>query len=280
MYGRLRSVLVGLDGSVYSDVATELGIRWMQKSGGMLVGLGVIDVPSIASPTATPLGALHFAENYVEAQLTQERNRVEQFLSRFSIRCAEAGIPCRVLEEEGSPEATLLREAQRYDLVLLGRQTYFQFESVDQPDNTLTEVLKNSPRPIVTVPSTLPKGESVVIAYDGSLQASRALYTFWASGVGSERELHIVSVDSDHTQAALKAQYASEFLHAHKLEAQRHVVKSNGHAGEEILKKLRELNAGMLVMGAYGQMRLREFFIGSVTRHLLKHSPAPIFVTH
>lgn len=279
MFGRLRSILVGLDGSDYSDVATELGIRWAGRSGGMLIGLGVIDAPNISRPTAAPLGALHFAAHAQEVQLEHERQRVEQFLSRFSIRCAEAGIPCKLLEREGCPHERLLAEAQRYDMVMMGRQTYFEYETNDQPDNTLTEVLKNSPRPVVTVPASLPNGDSIVIAYDGSLQAARALYTFWASGVGGERKLHIVSCDEDLAQAKRNAQVASEFLHFHKLEATTHAFKCDSPA-EEILKQVQALDAEMLVMGAYGKPRIREFFIGSVTRHLLKNSPVPIFVSH
>jgi nucleotide-binding universal stress UspA family protein len=33
-------------------------------------------------------------------------------------------------------------------------------------------------------------------------------------------------------------------------------------------------------MGAYGQPRIREFFLGSVTQTLLKESPVPLFLYH
>src|SRR5690606_30293497 len=156
---------------------------------------------------------------------------------------------------------------------------YFRYET-EQPDETLTEVIKNSPRPVVTVPSSLPSGDSVVIAYDGSLQAARALYTFWSSGVGGERKLHVVSVASERAEAAKVAQVASQFLHSHKLEATNHPIVSRESVGDIILEKLTELKAEMLVMGAYGQPRLREFFLGSVTRHVMMNSPVPMFLSH
>jgi hypothetical protein len=53
----LRSILVGLDGSAYSAAAEELGIRWAQGAGAMLVGLGIIDAPTICKPQPVPLGA-------------------------------------------------------------------------------------------------------------------------------------------------------------------------------------------------------------------------------
>jgi nucleotide-binding universal stress UspA family protein len=34
----------------------------------------------------------------------------------------------------------------------------------------------------------------------------------------------------------------------------------------------------MLVMGACGQPRFREFFVGSVTRTILEQNPIPVFL--
>jgi nucleotide-binding universal stress UspA family protein len=49
---------------------------------------------------------------------------------------------------------------------------------------------------------------------------------------------------------------------------------------ETILAQARQLNAGLVVMGAYGQPTIREFFLGSVTRSLLQSSPLPLFLYH
>ena len=68
------------------------------------------------------------------------------------------------------------------------------------------------------------------------------------------------------TAAALHAERAFEFLRVHEIEATSHVVESKLPIAELILKKARALDAGLLVMGAYGQPVLREVFLGSVTR--------------
>jgi nucleotide-binding universal stress UspA family protein len=46
----LKSVLIGLDGSDYSTAAVELGIRWAKQFDALLVGLGIIDEPTIRGP--------------------------------------------------------------------------------------------------------------------------------------------------------------------------------------------------------------------------------------
>jgi len=39
-------------------------------------------------------------------------------------------------------------------------------------------------------------------------------------------------------------------------------------------------NADMLVMGAYGHSRIREFILGGATKSMLSRPPLPIFLSH
>jgi nucleotide-binding universal stress UspA family protein len=275
----LKSILIGLDGSAYSTSAIELGIRWAQRFDALLVGLGVIDEPAIRASEAVPLGGLYFKEHRDDVRMREARVKVEQFLERFALRCAEAGVPAKLLEDLGLPWEQILVEAQRYDLILLGQQTYFHFETQQAACDTLHRVLKNSPRPVVTVPEKLAGGSTVLIAYDGSLQAARVLQAFQASGLHEGKDIHIISVADDHVEAARHAGRAAEFLGFHGIKAAVHPL-SSGPPAEVILEQARQQDAGLLVLGAYGQPTLREFLLGSVTRSILKEARTPLFLYH
>ena len=41
-----------------------------------------------------------------------------------------------------------------------------------------------------------------------------------------------------------------------------------------------DLGADLLVMGAYGHSRLREFVFGGVTREILRHMTLPVLMSH
>lgn len=58
------------------------------------------------------------------------------------------------------------------------------------------------------------------------------------------------------------------------------MLQSSAEAGKLIQEQVRRLKAGLLVMGAYGQPTLLEFFLGSVTRTILEESPVPVFLFH
>ncbi len=180
-----------------------------------------------------------------------------------------------MLRDVGLPDEQISLESQCYDILLLGKQTYFQFETHRGPDDMLTTLLKDSPRPIVTVPEQLGRGDSIVVAYDGSLQAARTLQAFQSLRLGKDREVHVVSVADDYEKAVCRADRAVTFLGFHEITAERHAIVSSSPASS-LVAEVQRFDAGLLVMGAYGQSALREFFFGSVTQTMLKGSSGAI----
>ncbi len=168
----LKSILIGLSSSPANQAAVELGIRWAQRSGALLVGLGIVDERGPLRRESVPLGAAAFKKHRDEILLEQARRETERLLSEFSLRCAEAQVSSKPLEDLGLPWEQIVLEAQRYDLVLLGRHSHFHDEATDDPQ-TVKDVLLHSPRPIVIVPESLPQVEHVLLAYDGSLPAAQ-----------------------------------------------------------------------------------------------------------
>lgn len=276
----LRSILVGLDGSAYSHTALEFCIDWARRYDALIVGLGIIAEPAIRAPEMTPIGAGAFKQHADEIRLAQATRQVEQFLEQFSLRCADAAVASKVLEDVGEPYEQILREAQRYDVIVLGQQTYFHFATHEGPCETLKKVLNYAPRPVITVPEKLVPGSSILIAYDGSLQAARVLQAFQGIGVDDASELHVVSVGSNYVEASRLSDRAIEYLALHGRNAKAHVVSSSDTPAAVILDLARRVTARLVVMGAYGQSAIKEFFLGSVTRTMLKESSVPLFLYH
>lgn len=277
----LRTILVGLDGSAHSASAIRLGIEWARRDDAMLVGLAIIDEPAIAAEEPVYLGGVPHADPvFYRERMADARRHANQFLEQFALRCAEAGVACKVLEDVGLPADEIALEAQRYDIVMLGQKTRFHFEVSEKRDDTLVRALKESPRPVVVVPEAWRDAEPVVIAYDGSHPAARALYTFEGAGLGRGRQVHVVTVLHDRLEAARRAERACDFLRYHGVEALAHPETSTYDPADVILARARDLGAGLLVAGAYGQSALREFLVGSVTRTLLRESAVPLFLFH
>src|SRR2546426_413605 len=113
----LRSILVGLDGSVYSAAAVELGIQWAQHSGAVLVGLGIIDAPTISKPQPVPLGGTPYKVNNDATMLADAGQKVEQFFKDCAKQSAETGVTFHTLQNTVLPTEHILLEAQQYGLI-------------------------------------------------------------------------------------------------------------------------------------------------------------------
>jgi nucleotide-binding universal stress UspA family protein len=274
----LRSILLALDGSVYSESAAALAIDWAGRYGARLLAVGVLDAPTIQKAEPIPMGAGAYKRARDEARLADAHRRVVEFLSEFRGLSRSAGVPAEVVEDIGDPAAGIVREAQRCDVVILARETHFHFETQDRPDETLAQVLRNSPRPVVVVPRQLPEAQGIVVAYGGGREAARTLQTFQLLGLAAGESIEVVSVHRDGAQAEALAHQAGDYLAAHGAPHRLHAITSAASPAEVLLEQVRHARPRLVVMGAHGYHPLRELFTTSVTRAVLRACPVPVFV--
>jgi len=275
-----KSILIGLDGTASSARAVQLGVQWAQQCDALLVGLVVVDEASLRAAETVPLGAGSYKRHRDDCLVATARREVEQYLEHFALKCADARVACKLLEDTGSPRDEISREAQRYDLIMLGHRLQFQFATDYEEYHSLRMVLQTSPRPVVVVPDEPSQGKNVIVAYDGSSQAARALQAFLAADLPGFDQIHVICAASDRVEAARRGDRAVEFLRLHNLASQLHAIESTAAPASILAEQAVALHAGLIVMGAYGQSILKELVFGSTTRTLLKSSPVPLFLFH
>jgi nucleotide-binding universal stress UspA family protein len=282
----LRRILVGIDSTQSSVAALQQGVVWARRHGATLVGLAIVDEPGIrAIEPVWPVGGKPGSDPvyYIgyEPRLAAVHERAQEALTQFAALCDEAGVAHIEIKRIGTPHEQFCEEATNCDLVLIGRGSQFRFiAGDDEGDETAKQVLKHACRAVVVVPLPSADEGPVVIAYDASVQADRALTAFQATGLGESHSVYILSIDADAALAAEHAEKARAFLGEHGIAAVPHPVVTSQRIGEAILEHTSRLNASLLVMGAYGQPALREFFLGSVTRTLLEEASVPLFLSH
>ncbi len=138
-----------------------------------------------------------------------------------------------------------------------------------------------SGRPTLVVGEGLPFAitDHVMIAWNGSLEASRAV-------LGAMPLLHLASRVSifaapQYEGEGVDAADLAESLSWHGIRA--HQVpgpRDENSTGAALVSAAIEQQATMIVMGAYTHSRLRQSFLGGVTRHLLAHAPVPLLMSH
>ena len=105
-----------------------------------------------------------------------------------------------------------------------------------------------------------PLGQHVVVAYDGSRAAKRAMASFAASGLAQSRNIHVASVDDNGEQAWELATAGVNVLVDAGVAAVPHNIVSALSNVEALFAFAKEIKAGLMVMGAFAHSRLAHFF--------------------
>ena len=95
------------------------------------------------------------------------------------------------------------------------------------------------------------------------------------------RHVSVATFEEEDKPAAATVAEVQRFLGGHGIEA-RHVTGTPGAAplGEVIQDLALGEDAGLLVMGAYGHTRMREFVLGGATRSVLAGVRLPVLMSH
>ncbi|TCS67554.1 universal stress protein [Primorskyibacter sedentarius] len=73
----------------------------------------------------------------------------------------------------------------------------------------------------------------------------------------------------------------SQYLARHGVKSQIDVLsKVMPRVSDILVRHVGDVEADLIVMGAYGHSRFREAILGGATRNMLEHSPVPVFMAH
>jgi nucleotide-binding universal stress UspA family protein len=214
--------------------------------------------------------------------VAEARTRAADALALFERRCRDAGIPAHALEIVGRPAVSILHEMEARDLTVMGRDANFRFEIESEDTATREEILHRAARPLLLVPegSHGPLGKEVVVAYDGSRAAKRAIASFAASGLAQSRNIHVATVGDNGAQAWEMASAGVKLLAELGIAAETHNLVSAVPSVDALFAFANEIGAGLMVMGAFAHSRLAHLFHRSVTRGLVERTTIPLYLQH
>jgi nucleotide-binding universal stress UspA family protein len=126
-------------------------------------------------------------------------------------------------------------------------------------------------------------GRRVLIAWNGTREAARALHDAMLLIEGAEAVtvLEIDPPDDDEGDPDLRASHVIAALKRRGVAAKAETTVSDGTPVADIILSLAaDLTADLVVMGAWGHSRLREFVLGGASRGILKEMTVPVLMSH
>lgn len=180
----------------------------------------------------------------------------------------------------GTETETIGRKGRISDVIITAMPSRRQESSYDL---SFEAALLETGHPVLLMPANnhadLTQGK-VVIAWNGSVEASRAVTAAMPILANAQEVLVFTSGESDVEPTI--ADDLVTYLKWHGVKAS--VLKDEtGKANsieDALLTAVRKTKASLLVMGAYTHSRLKELLFGGVTRHVFRHATIPVLMAH
>ena len=216
-----------------------------------------------------------FASSVAIDALRENENRLR---TRLEARMAKEDVQWDWQSFDGDPAQTLASASSLADLVVLSQSGPTR-SSGESPLPIVDDVVVNAGCAVLVVPAGVDRYDpkaAVVVGWNASEQAARAVRDALPA-LRLAGAVHLVSVEE--AGEAFPQTDASTYLSRHGVASELHSFDESSRAADAILTQMADdIQAGAILIGAYGHSRLRETVLGGVTRRILAQSRRPVLL--
>jgi nucleotide-binding universal stress UspA family protein len=225
----------------------------------------------------------HLLEELAELDGKRSRLMLEQgrfMLAEARKQVEEAGVPAEQisqLQRHDSLVDTLLEKEADTRLLVMGRQGEAHDSASDAVGSHLENVTRTLQQPILVALDGFTPPKRFMLAYDGSPTANKALKLVAQSPLFKGIPCHLVMAGERVQRQRKQLANAKTMLEGAGFE-----VTTADLEQEEVRSALqgyiKEQQIDMLVMGAWGHSRIRQFLLGSMTHWMLQNTRVPLLL--
>lgn len=276
-----KSILVHVDGSSRAKARYQLAAEIAKAEGAHLIGAAMTGVSRFAYGP----GKIDLSDAIVKSHLDALRQQGKDALEHFEQVARAVGvgsIESRVQDDEAGDGMCL--QARYADLLVIGQHDPdedYPSVSADFPEY----IISNAGRPVLLVPyvgNVSSFGERVLIGWDGSREASRAI-TASIPLLRRAKNVTLVVFNAEKTFDVHGAQPGNDialYLARHDIRVEVMRQTTTIDIGNAILSLAADISADLLVMGGYSHSRMREILLGGATRTILSSMTLPVLMCH
>ena len=274
-----KTILVHLTDKRRAEALLEPAIHLATRHNAHLIGMHIY-----ASLPAPPI-AVPYATKILGSAAAFERAETEEISAAFTRMTANQPFVAewRALKVPHVDLASVVLDHGRAADLIIAAQTDPDWDLsplMDFPERLALE----SGRPVLVVPyvGRYPEiGRNVVIAWKATREAARAAFDSLPILAQAEK-VQVLEVRERHDGASHGPDpIIAASLARHGIKATvRSSIATDMSVGNEIFSRLADADADLLVMGAYGHSRMREFVFGGATRHIARHMTVPTLFSH
>lgn len=280
-----KKVMACIDASPYAEAVCDYAV-WAANR--LSVPMAVIHVLDKAQHTHTPdlSGSIGLGSQEVLLQqlaeldekhgkLALERGRL--MLDAAKSRAEQAGVAA--VDERlrhGTLVQTLVELEEETRLLVLGKRGFSSADAHGHLGLHVEQVIRSVHKPILLTQQSYKEPQRIMLAYDGSATALKGLEMLAASPLGKGLPVHLVMAGANIEAAQQQMETAAHILRNAGFDTRIAIV---GGEPEEVLNQYQqEHHIDLMVMGAYGHSRIRQFIVGSTTTAMISKAKCSLLI--
>jgi nucleotide-binding universal stress UspA family protein len=284
--GDMKSILAVPGGDNSSASVFDAALAVAKRFDSHIVGLGAGTTAPVVIPwgemgVAVPVEADRVLEQEDKERRQASRAVFEAFLAGRGVPISgtptATGVSAEWREEQGQQNAVVGSLGRVFDLIVVERPD----KLVSLAEATLEDALFESGRPVLMAPPrpapTL--GDRIIIAWNGSSETARTI-GFANPFLKQAKEIQVISVEGGMQPGPSGDELARALTKNGFSASARHVDARGRTVGEVFLAEAAEMNADLMIKGAYTQSRLRQMIFGGATRHIIMNAELPVLFAH
>lgn len=273
----VKRILIGLGGTPFGLAKIRLALDLAQRHGAELTGVTIFDAERLSNVGAVPIGGGAAAHDLREHREREVHARMAEAIEQFGAHCREAGVRHRVVTESGEPFSELVSLSRYHDLTILAVRALFEQGVVDEPEDEVIRVVSKGVRPLIAVGTEFRPIGRVLIAYNGTPHAAKALKHYVQMNLWNSPEVKIVCSEKDEGEARMFLLDARSYCAAHGIDAETEWDREDPR--EHLLRVVQEWNADLVVMGAAVHSGLHRLIFGDTVLSMLRGAATNLFLS-
>ncbi len=272
----VKKILVTLDSSPFTQVAVRHAVELGKIHDAEVTGMAIVHRRKLANVGPVPVGGTYYAKNLRQFRLAETNSHIDEVVEKFKSALSGAGVGHRIERQDGDPFHLMVLHASRYDLIITGLRSSFDYGVVREPRNLLCRMAGAGVAPLLAVGREFSPVRRVLVACDRATESSSVLSKFLQMRIWPDVSLRLVCFGHEDGESKKLLLHVAAECSAHGFDAECTFLKGSGKT--QLLLHAAEWKADLIAISEGP----RRFLIGKVfndsVMYVIQHSNTALFL--
>lgn len=285
----IEEIDIGIDGSQESFEAYGYALTIAQRIGSSVKTVFVVDQRKTQVPYIYAGGTYEISyeriyippdpgiSTFYEKVGRDLRTFAENCMEKCRVKANEAGVSWSSSVREGFPAAELTEECRSGDVLIVGQRGENARYKREVIGSTTEDLVRSSPRPVIVCPQSRNPIRKVLFPYDRSRAAENALQLY-CNAMKNLAEDFILYINTEEGGISDCAEDEVHYMKQHDIPVR--LECDNAPPVKSILERAAEEDVDLILVGAHGRHKIKDYLLGSTTVNLVRKSTIPVMIVY